>query len=408
MYDTISSPTRIDDISSGKISNGTSGYINIKRHISPMSTSSNHADEYVATDNEITEEDSEGDLHYNDRRILDNDYDDNDNDLDGINASKFVQTKYQAYKIAGVALIIALASFTIQTETTQYIQNELKWKKPFLMLYLTHSSWILMAPLQFAFIRLITPRRVSTKELFTSHVDSIKATARNIHSELGINAIQNVFIYFVVVSCILVLILTTAAITWYLSLALTTPSDVTALYNCSTFFAYVFSIPILGDHFRKDKMAAVLVSIAGAFLITYGDSKTQESGEDKSNMRLLGNLIIAIGAVFYGMYEVLYKKYACPASEVSPYTSLQFSNIMASMIGGCTLLLVWIPIPLLHVFGLERLEWPTAEGFLVLLLSIICNVAFTASFLSMVSLTSPVLSSVGAMYVQTSFSPPSL
>ena len=41
------------------------------------------------------------------------------------------------------------------------------------------------------------------------------------------------------------------------------PSDLTAIYNCSAFFAYAFSVPLLKEPFRRDKTAAVLVAIAG-------------------------------------------------------------------------------------------------------------------------------------------------
>jgi hypothetical protein len=59
---------------------------------------------------------------------------------------------------------------------------------------------------------------------------------------------------------------------------------------------------------------------------------------------------------------------------------------------------MWIPLPILHFTGLEEFGLPSPKAALFLAFSILSNIAFTASFLTMVSLTSPVLSSVGAMY----------
>ena len=58
---------------------------------------------------------------------------------------------------------------------------------------------------------------------------------------------------------------------------------------------------------------------------------------------------------------------------------------------------MWIPLPILHLTGLEVFELPSPKAAMFLVFSI----AFTASFLTMVSLTSPVLSSVGAMYLRS-------
>ena len=59
---------------------------------------------------------------------------------------------------------------------------------------------------------------------------------------------------------------------------------------------------------------------------------------------------------------------------------------------------MWFPLPILHFIGLETFELPSLKAALFLAISILGNIGFTASFLTMVSLTSPVLSSVGAMY----------
>ena len=105
--------------------------------------------------------------------------------------------------------------------------------------------------------------------------------------------------------------------------------------------------------------------------------------------------------MLYGLYEVLYKARACAVSPIGPYRSILFSNACTAGIGLFTFFFMWFPLPILHFTGLETFELPTGKAAFFLGISIVSNIAFTASFLTMVSLTSPVLSSVGAMYALT-------
>ncbi|MCJ1474423.1 hypothetical protein MMC13_003081, partial [Lambiella insularis] len=194
--------------------------------------------------------------------------------------------------------------------------------------------------------------------------------------------------------------LTVAGGSWYVAVDLTSPSDLTAIYNCSAFFAYAFSIPLLNDKLRFDKMFSVAIAIAGVLTVVYGDT-----GEKKGSVhpgpavksRALGNIVIGIGSVLYGLYEVLYKKYACPPEGTSPGRGMMFAMTFGSLIGCFTLSVLWIPLPILHFAGLERFVMPTGKVAWVLLISVLANATFSGSFLVLISLTSPVLSSVAAL-----------
>lgn len=214
--------------------------------------------------------------------------------------------------------------------------------------------------------------------------------------------------------------LTIAGGSWYVAVNMTTASDLTAIYNCSAFFAYAFSVPLLNDKLRFDKVFSVLVAIVGVLIVAYGDSDG-EAGEGKNvaNNRTVGNLVIGVGSVLYGLYEVLYKKLACPPEGTSAGRSMIFANTVGSLIGSFTLLVLWIPLPILHWTGLETFQWPTGEAAWMLLISVLANAskwsplwtepndprwltysllpAFSGSFLVLMSLTSPVLSSVAAL-----------
>jgi drug/metabolite transporter (DMT)-like permease len=210
--------------------------------------------------------------------------------------------------------------------------------------------------------------------------------------------------------------LTVAGGSWYVAVNLTSPSDLTAIYNCSAFFAYAFSVPILKEKLRFDKSFAVLVAIAGVLIVAYGDATPTKhggksggsvggspknpppggGGEDASN-RVAGNLIIGVGSVLYGFYEVLYKRLACPPEGTSPGRGMIFANTFGSLIGTFTLTVLWIPLPILHLTGLETFVLPDVEAAWLLAISILANATFSGSFLVLISLTSPVLSSVAAL-----------
>lgn len=59
--------------------------------------------------------------------------------------------------------------------------------------------------------------------------------------------------------------------------------------------------------------------------------------------------------------------------------------------------MLWIPIPILHMTGLEKFELPTGQAAWLLAISVLSNVVFSGSFLVLISLTSPVLSSVAGL-----------
>lgn len=198
--------------------------------------------------------------------------------------------------------------------------------------------------------------------------------------------------YFIKMTAFVTCALTVAGGSWYVAVNLTSPSDLTAIYNCSAFFAYAFSVPLLKEKLRWDKSFAVLVAIVGVLVVAYGDAK-----EDEAKDRLTGNLIIGVGSVLYGFYEVLYKRLACPPEGTSAGRGMIFANTFGSLIGCFTLLVLWIPLPLLHYSGLETFELPRGKAAWMMAISVLANATFSGSFLVLISLTSPVLSSVAAL-----------
>lgn len=249
--------------------------------------------------------------------------------------------------------------------------------------YITHGSWVLLWPVQLLILR-IQKRKLSWEAFWRRHVSLLRTTAQMVETQdvhLSSRGYYHSPVpYMLKTTAFVTSALTIAGGSWYVAVNLTTASDLTAIYNCSAFFAYAFSIPLLKEKLRLDKVLAVGVAIFGVLIVAYGDrpdkkvskgGTTKEDGEAQS--RLLGNVVIGIGSILYGLYEVLYKRFACPPEGTSPGRGTIFANTFGSLIGAFTLTVLWIPIPILHYLGWEEFRLPTGEAAWMLIISICAN-----------------------------------
>ncbi|ROT35474.1 hypothetical protein SODALDRAFT_337465 [Sodiomyces alkalinus F11] len=319
-------------------------------------------------------------------------------------AASATATARKKYTLATFFLVVCLVAFAIQTELSAYIQQDLGWNKAYCMLYLTHSAWTLLWPVQLLVLRLQN-YNVPWHTFWRRHLALLRSTSIMVQTQdldwtrpvAGSGARPSAIRYLVRTTAFIATALTVAGFSWYIAVNLTTPSDLTAIYNCSAFFAYVFSVPLLREPLRLDKSLAVVIAIAGVLIVAYGAQDQSLEGPKNGGQRFAGNMIIGAGSVLYGLYEVLYKRFACPPSGCSPIRGVVFANTFGALLGLFTLVVLWIPLPLLHWTGIETFHLPTGHTARMLFLSVIANATFAGSFLVLISLTSPVLSSVAAL-----------
>ncbi|RCK63784.1 hypothetical protein Cantr_10312 [Candida viswanathii] len=249
----------------------------------------------------------------------------------------------------------------------------------------------------------------------TTHLNLIIDESPHISSSSSITACIKTFaatpsIRYVLLKALLVtIVLTVAGFTWYGAMSMTYAADVTAIYNCSAFTAYAFAIPLLHEKFSWLKASSVIIAISGVFVVAYSGDGSEESKSEEENpypYRFWGNLIILIGAVLYGYYEVLYKKYLCIPPHLSkiitPRRQLTFANFVMGFFGFYTFSILLFGIILVEVFHIHHFNLfdygeNTRTIWLYISGSILSNLLFSASFLSLMALTSPVLSSVSSL-----------
>lgn len=232
----------------------------------------------------------------------------------------------------------------------------------------------------------IQKRSVPFGIFWSRHVHQLRTSAQMVRTQqlhlTGQDMIPSPVWHMIKTTAFVTCALTVAGGSWYVAVDMTSSSDLTAIYNCSAFFAYAFSIPLLGDKLRFDKVFSVGLAIIGVLVVAYGDTADDKApvGDDgtplpskEAKNRLLGNMIIGVGSVLYGLYEVLYKKYACPPEGTSAGRGMVFALTVGSMIGTFTVLVLWIPLPLLHWLDIEPFVWPTGYVAWMLAISTLSN-----------------------------------
>lgn len=283
-------------------------------------------------------------------------------------------------KIA-VALAVCVLGFTINTEATAYFEDELNWKKPFATLYITHSSLILPWLCHIAYLRWTdrkTPYMVWVRDYNNSlrgsisTIDAFATSApRLVIKRQGQTAGP---LDFLATSMgIVTVVLTASGVSWFTALSLTTPADLTAIYNCSTFFAAAFSVPLLEEKLGWMSIVAVALSIAGTFTIAYGDTTAEHKDSAIGGSRLLGNIIACGGAVAFGLYEVLFKKWACSSRPESQESSLPLTLAASALTGVYTFAVLWVVLVVLHVTGLETFTIPSAYACLWIVIAVLAG-----------------------------------
>ena len=282
----------------------------------------------------------------------------------------------RSYLAIALALALTVMGLTINTEATAYYEDVLGWKKPFMSMYITHSALGLPWFCHLIYSRW-QRRNIPYKAWVREYNDRLRESVTSIDAYESARSYLvfkrkgqtgGPLDYLASAMLLVTVVLTASGCSWFLSLVLTTPADLTAIYNCSTFFAAVFSVPILKERLGWISILAVALSIGGTFIIAYGDSTSEHDENEIGTSRLLGNMVACVGAVAFGLYEVLFKKFACSSRVVDPAASLPLTFAASALTGIFTFATVWILIFILHLTGVEPIVMPgwTVIGWIVI------------------------------------------
>ncbi|KAJ1955840.1 hypothetical protein IWQ62_005437 [Dispira parvispora] len=339
--------------------------------------------------------------------------------------------------IGSVALLVCIISFTCQTMASRYIQSHANYEKPYFILWVAHSSFFILLPFHYFVERMRNSRQTLAKQWNQIMVGGAKLRLQSklAHGRLSpadqelhqtVNQVVTVtspitpagsrprrwvapkhykrILIFMVKRCAwFSLLLNFSAYLWYIAVAFTTMSKVTAIYNCSCFFAYIFSVWLLNDKLMWSKVSAVLISVAGVMLMvlvnrdpsdTLANPVDRDQGSVASKPReFVGDALSILCASLIGLYQVLYKKHG----TTPDYHSLIFVDGILALLGLSTLLLCWIPIPILSWTGWEVFEFPTWPVLRIIMINSFFGVLYNGAFIVVLALTTPLFASVGIM-----------
>ncbi|KAK3706758.1 hypothetical protein LTR37_012603 [Vermiconidia calcicola] len=311
------------------------------------------------------------------------------------------KTKSSYLAIAG-ALLLTVAGFTVNTESTAYIEDVLGWRKPFCTMYITHSCLCLPWVAHLMFLR-YKDRKMPYKAWVRDYNNTLREAITSIDAYASSGSyyiikrkgnVGGPLDFLATTMSMVTVVLTVSGCSWFLALAMTTPADLTAIYNCSTFFAATFSVPLLREKLGWVTMVAVALAIIGTFIIAYGDSTSEHDASEIGSARVVGNLVACIGAVAFGLYEVLFKKWACSSRPMAPSASLPLTFAASALTGLYTFATLWIGLVVLHFTGIEEFVWPSGKVALWLLLSVLSGSIAINLLVVLVIWTDPVFGSM--------------
>ena len=229
---------------------------------------------------------------------------------------------------------------------------------------------------------------------------------------------------------------------WYIGIGWSSAAAITAIFNTSCFFAYLFSVWLLKESWSFMKLSSVALALTGVILISLVDRMQVASNDPHkdSSLAIVGDLLTFLGAIMYGAYEVMYKKYAGFSGKnlgsatnyalarmnrmtgtsnemqssfyggdyidesaykyFSTHSSMALflANQYTAWIGVSTFLIQWIVIIPLHFTGFEPFELPpSALDAFYLCLNALMSFLYNSLFLLSIALTSPVFAAVGVI-----------
>jgi len=273
-----------------------------------------------------------------------------------------------------LCLLGMVVTWIAMAELLQALQSSAKTKfnKPFFICYSIHGPGYTIFLLIW-FIWWLFKGRFEKRKTYVVSIQNSEELEPNTTKRLA------------KVSLILVPIMFICALTWMMSLPLTSVEVNTGIYNSASLFVYAFSIPILHEKLSVLKVISVLFSLAGVCLLSFysvGGGNT-----------FAGIITVVVSTILYALYEVLYKRVVTGNRPSSPSNALFFLG-MAGFWGA---LIFWPLFFVFHYTGYEKFELPDVNDLGELFMNLALDCSYNFLLLLGIMLTSPLFISVGTL-----------
>ncbi|EKM83896.1 hypothetical protein AGABI1DRAFT_51463 [Agaricus bisporus var. burnettii JB137-S8] len=327
--------------------------------------------------------------------------------------------------LAGVALfLVTVLAFVAESQLTQYVQTDLHYHKPFFIFYLVHSALAITFPLHLLYLS------VTSKHSIAAILRGLRiAISNHLSPDTGSGSKTFPYPRFLWLVLLLTFGITCPSILWFAAISLASVSDVTAIWNTNAFFAYLITVQVFKLQWEARKLIAVVIATLGVAVVVYGG--VTSGGEATSGIieissvpsaPVVGSILTLVASIGYGLYQVLYKMYAAlpsdpEAKQHTPYQPIPddgeiaaeneeyavhhpplglHADLLTSLIGVATFLVLWIFIPVLHKTGVETFRWPSDRHTVLSIVAIaLTGVVFNAGLMMLLSIWGPIITSVG-------------
>jgi len=210
------------------------------------------------------------------------------------------------------------------------------YQKPYFILYISHSFWAMALPAQFLYTAYFSPTipasftslqdrfsyfawmvQKSTSDLYHRKRDYAMvgaaasepaATSPPTHGHLS-REDQGLWRHLFWVTFGMTILFMLPSYLWYTCIGLTSMANLTAIYNTSCFFAYLFSVLLLNEALVLNKVLAVFLSLLGVVVISLttqseGENMTLDPDTGRTAASFLGDILALLCAALYGFEEV--------------------------------------------------------------------------------------------------------
>ncbi|KIO08304.1 hypothetical protein M404DRAFT_134204 [Pisolithus tinctorius Marx 270] len=340
-------------------------------------------------------------------------------------------------KSAVAVFVAVLLAFVVETQLTQYLQTTLEYRQSYFIFYIVHSCFSLSFPIHLIYLLSTTENGLLPVILGLRFAIMRQLTSRSEgYVDIRHRALPFAKTAFLIVS--LTVFYSSPALLWFVAVPLASVTDVTAIWNANAFFTYVFSVKLLGLKWGTFRLLAVCLATLGVITIVYGGTAASSPGPASAVTSavhqpapFVGDMLTLVASLLYALYQVIYKKYialptdsdltsepancqglysagdvdneiqSCPLLKdeiVYPPPFGLHANLITASMGMCTLLVLWIPIPILHYYGLEEFRLPTRADILMAIAGIAASgVIFNAGFMILLGIWGPIVTSVGSL-----------
>ncbi|KAF9457080.1 hypothetical protein BDZ94DRAFT_288788 [Collybia nuda] len=347
-------------------------------------------------------------------------------------------------KMAIILFVFTLCAFVAESQLTQYVQTTLGYRQPFFLFYVVHSTFWIIFPAHFLY--LITTTSHSPSALWRGL--SIAIT-NHLSPQEPTGSLRFPYRKFFRLVLALTVGITYPGLLWFAAVSLASISDVTAIWNTNAFFAYIITVRMFGLKWEPRRLLAVLLATLGVLAVVYGGSTVEDRMSSlrevppssppspllgttttsiKPTAPLVGVLLTLVASIGYGLYQVLYKKFAAlptdpevfadrlydqvpsedPATgsygqtrsgsdhTIDPLPFGLHANLLTSIIGLLTFVILWVPIPIFHYLDIEPFVLPqNAKTTFAIAGIALTGVIFNAGFMVLLGLWGPIITSVG-------------